>query len=74
MRCYRNQPDVGIFLHRSSIPIFCGMQVTNLLITLSQPLPEISGIQRLVAICHEKINLDRVRCLPSCDQVFRYSV
>lgn len=67
-RGHRSQPDVRIFLHGSSIPIFRGMQVTNSLITLSQTLSEISGIQRLVAICHEKINLDRIRCLSTCDQ------
>jgi len=33
------------------------MQVAKVLITLPQSLSEISGIQRLVAICpHEKIN------------------
>ncbi len=67
---HRDQPDVWIFFSRSSIPIFCGIHVTKVLIALPQSLSEISGIQRPVAICHEKINLDGVRCLPGCDQFF----
>jgi len=50
------------------------MQVAKFLVTQAQPLAEISAIQRLVAICHEQINFDRIRNIFICDKLLRYTL
>lgn len=73
-RFHGPQPRFGIFFYRSPIPVFCGMQVAKFLVTQAQPLAEISAIQRLVAICHEQINFDRIRNIFICDKLLRYTL
>src|SRR5436305_12597760 len=57
--------DDRIFLDCAPVPIFCCVQLTQCFIALSDPLSEITPVERLISVGHEEVNLQRILVVPA---------
>ena len=56
--CFKPYPR--IFLHRSSVSIFRGVEVSYLFVAKAQPLSQVARIERWVSVRHKEVDLDRI--------------
>lgn len=63
----------GVFLGRSAIPKFGGVQFAHRFVTLSNAICEITGIKRWIAVAHGEIDRHRVSEATSFDEGARTS-